>query len=103
MAREQLGDVFFDLIAEVTKHREALCDAKFDGVVESAHAAARALAKGLKNGDVPARPETLRKVRSAQRKLKAELEYYQGAFEDDELEVETEPPNKKPKKKAEPA
>jgi hypothetical protein len=91
MAKELLGDVFYDLVAEVTKQREKLCEAHHDEIVESAHTAARTLERGVKQGQIPASPETLRKVRSAKRKLKAELEHCQGEFEDDELDVEMAP------------
>lgn len=98
MAKELLGDVFYDLVAEITKQREKLCNTH-DDIVESAHTAARVLERGLKAADIPASPETLRKVRSAKRKLKAELEHWQGEFEDDELDVETAPPEAPAKSK----
>jgi hypothetical protein len=91
VAKELLGDVFYDLVAEVTKQREKLCEAKHDDIVEAAYTAARVLERGLKTQQIPAAPETLRKVRSAKRKLKAELEHWQGEYEDDELEVDMAP------------
>jgi hypothetical protein len=100
MPRETLGDVLYDLVAEVTRHRDALLDEQHDDLVESAHTAARVLERAIKDGQVPAAPEVLRKVRAAKRKLKAALEEDQGEFEDDALDdVDTEPPAAKGKKK----
>lgn len=94
MAKEPLGNVLYDLIAEVAKNRTALCEADQHEVVESAYAAACALDKALKASTIPSSPETLRKLRSAKGKIKRELQEWDVEAEEPDVDVETATPPK---------